>query len=65
VPGVLAEVNRLLASHGVNVDAQALSTHGAIGYLVTDITTDFPSDVLEQLHRMPETIRLRVLAASD
>ena len=65
VPGVLAEVNRLLASHGVNVDAQALSTHGAIGYLVTDITTDFPSDVLEQLGRMPETIRLRVLGASD
>jgi D-3-phosphoglycerate dehydrogenase len=65
VPGVLAEVNRLLASHGVNVDAQALSTHGVIGYLVTDITTDFPTDVLEQLHRMPETIRLRVLGASD
>jgi D-3-phosphoglycerate dehydrogenase len=63
VPGVLAEVNQLLASHGVNVDAQALSTSGDVGYLVTDITTDFPTDILEQLHRMPETIRLRVLAA--
>jgi D-3-phosphoglycerate dehydrogenase len=64
VPGVLAEVNRLLASHGVNVDAQALNTRGEMGYLVTDITTDFPSDVLEQLERMPWTVRLRVLAAS-
>lgn len=62
VPGVLAEVNRLLASHGVNVDAQALNTRGELGYLVTDITTDFPSDVLEQLEQMPETIRLRVLS---
>jgi D-3-phosphoglycerate dehydrogenase len=64
VPGVLAEVNRLLASHGVNVDAQALNTRGDLGYLVTDITTDFPSDVLEQLERMSWTVRLRVLAAS-
>jgi D-3-phosphoglycerate dehydrogenase len=64
VPGVLAEVNRLLASHGVNVDAQALNTRGELGYLVTDITTDFPSDVLEQLERMSWTVRLRVLAAS-
>jgi len=63
VPGVLAEVNRLLASHDVNVDAQALSTRGDIGYLVTDITTDFPADVLESLRQMPETIRLRVLGA--
>jgi D-3-phosphoglycerate dehydrogenase len=63
VPGVLAEVNRLLASHDVNVDAQALSTRGELGYLVTDITTDFPSDVLQQLEQMPQTIRLRVLSA--
>jgi D-3-phosphoglycerate dehydrogenase len=60
---VLAEVNRLLASHDVNVDAQALSTRGDLGYLVTDITTDFPSDVLQQLERMRETVRLRVLSA--
>jgi D-3-phosphoglycerate dehydrogenase len=63
VPGVLAEVNRLLASHDVNVDAQALSTRGELGYLVTDITTDFPSDVLQRLHEMRETVRLRVLSA--
>ena len=63
VPGVLAEVNRLLASHDVNVDAQALSTRGDLGYLVTDITTDFPSDVLQRLERMRETVRLRVLSA--
>ena len=36
VPGVLAQVNGLLAEHGVNVEAQLLGTRGEFGYVVTD-----------------------------
>lgn len=61
VPGVLAQVNALFAAHGVNVDSQTLGTRGDFGYLVTDVTTDLPADILQRLEQMPETIRLRLL----
>ncbi|WP_426560523.1 phosphoglycerate dehydrogenase [Angustibacter sp. McL0619] len=62
VPGVLATVNALFAEHGVNVEAQNLSTRADVGYLVTDVNADYTPDIIERLERMPETIRLRVLS---
>ena len=61
-PGVLATVNRLLAEHDVNVEGQLLTTRGDVGYVVTDVGTDYAPDVIEALIAMPETIRLRVLS---
>ncbi len=62
VPGVLASVNALFAEHGVNVEAQHLSTRGDVGYLVTDVNADYTPQILQRLQQMPETIRLRVLS---
>jgi D-3-phosphoglycerate dehydrogenase / 2-oxoglutarate reductase len=62
VPGVLAKVNGMFAEHGVNVDSQSLSTSGEVGYLVTDINSDYTPEILERLQQLPETIRLRVLS---
>jgi D-3-phosphoglycerate dehydrogenase / 2-oxoglutarate reductase len=62
VPGVMAEINSILAAHGVNVEAQILSTRGDLGYALTDIGIDYPADVLEQLRGMSQTVRLRVLS---
>ncbi|MGL5858473.1 MAG: phosphoglycerate dehydrogenase [Angustibacter sp.] len=62
VPGVLAAVNALFAEHGVNVDAQSLTTRGDVGYLVTDVTAQLTDQLIDPLRRMPETIRLRVLS---
>jgi D-3-phosphoglycerate dehydrogenase len=59
---VLATVNGLLADHGVNIEGQLLSTHGAHGYVVTDIGSDPTDDVLTALRELPETVRLRVLS---
>jgi D-3-phosphoglycerate dehydrogenase len=61
-PGVLAQVNSILAQHSVNVEGQLLSTRGEYGYLITDISGDYGDDVLEQLRAMAQTVRLRVLA---
>jgi D-3-phosphoglycerate dehydrogenase len=61
-PGVLAAVNTILAEHGVNVEGQLLATRGEVGYLLTDIGTDYADGVLGQLRSMPQTIRLRVLS---
>jgi D-3-phosphoglycerate dehydrogenase len=61
-PGVLAEVNRLLAGHGVNVEGQLLGTRGEVGYLLMDIGVDYPDEVVDQLRGMDQTIQLRVLS---
>nr|WP_203981374.1 phosphoglycerate dehydrogenase [Planosporangium flavigriseum] len=61
VPGVLAEVNSILAAHSVNIEGQLLGTRGEVGYLLTDIGQDYTEDVLTKLRGMPQTIRLRVL----
>ncbi len=61
-PGVLAKVNGVLGNHGVNVEAQVLATQGHQGYLLTDVSTDYPPDVVAVLEAMPETVRLRLLS---
>ncbi|WP_250035779.1 phosphoglycerate dehydrogenase [Paractinoplanes maris] len=61
-PGVLAQVNSILAEHKVNVEGQLLSTRGEYGYLITDISGAFSDEVLERLRSMEQTVRLRVLS---
>ncbi len=59
---MLAAVNATLADHGVNIEGQLLGTRGEIGYVVTDVGSDVATDAIEALARMPQTVRLRVLA---
>jgi D-3-phosphoglycerate dehydrogenase len=62
VPGVLAEVNSILAAHSVNIEGQLLGTGGEFGYLLTDIGVDYAEDVVAKLGSMAQAIRLRVLS---
>ncbi len=62
MPGVLAQVNSILAEHQVNVEGQLLSTRGEYGYLITDISGGYSDAVLERLRAMDQTVRLRVLS---
>jgi D-3-phosphoglycerate dehydrogenase / 2-oxoglutarate reductase len=62
MPGVLAQVNSILAEHKVNVEGQLLSTRGEYGYLITDISGGFSDEVLDRLRAMEQTVRLRVLS---
>ncbi len=61
VPGVLASIDSLFASHGMNIEGQYLGTRGDIGYVITDTPSDFPAGLLIGLQEMEATIRLRVL----
>ena len=61
-PGVLAQVNSILAEHKVNIEGQLLSTRGEYGYLITDISGGYSDEVLDQLRAMEQTVRLRVLS---
>jgi D-3-phosphoglycerate dehydrogenase len=60
-PGVLAAINAIFADHRVNIEGQALGTRGDVGYVITDIASDFTDDMISGLAHMDETIRLRVL----
>ena len=62
VPGVMAEINSVLAAHEVNVEAQLLGTRGDLGYALTDIAIDYPDTVVTRLRDMGPTVRLRVLS---
>ncbi|AKT51615.1 phosphoglycerate dehydrogenase [Arsenicicoccus sp. oral taxon 190] len=60
-PGVLAKVNQILASHGVNIGGQLLGTQGDLGYVVTDVDSSVNEQALRELEALPETIRLRIV----
>jgi D-3-phosphoglycerate dehydrogenase len=58
VPGVLARVDALIGTHGLNVDGQVLATRGELGYAVTDVNGELPATLLSGLRALPETVRL-------
>lgn len=61
-PGVLAAVNGLLADHDVNIEGQVLATRGHLGYLLTDVASDYTPDVAHAINAMSQTTRLRELS---
>jgi D-3-phosphoglycerate dehydrogenase / 2-oxoglutarate reductase len=63
VPGVLAEINRVLAEAEANVLAQSLSTRGEQGYVVTDIAAPLSQETADRLRAMPHTLRMRHLTS--
>jgi D-3-phosphoglycerate dehydrogenase len=60
-PGVLAEINRLLALHEINIVGQYLSTNEIIGYVITDIDKNYTEEVIKDLKLLEGTIKFRVL----
>jgi D-3-phosphoglycerate dehydrogenase len=60
-PGVLAQINSILAKRKINILAQALRTDEQTGYVVTDVNRSYDEAVVSELRTIPGTIRLRVL----
>ena len=61
VPGVLAKINQLLAEHDANIEGQLLGTRDELGYVLTDIGTEYTAGMRARLRAMDVTIRLRTL----
>ncbi|HVA55469.1 MAG TPA: phosphoglycerate dehydrogenase [Gammaproteobacteria bacterium] len=61
VPGILAHINQALATHGANILGQYLKTQEHIGYVITDINRDYSEALLDEIRRIPHTLRFRVL----
>lgn len=61
VPGILAKINTILANHNINVVGQYLKTNENIGYVITDIATQYNKNLIDELHKIEHTIKLRIL----
>jgi len=61
VPGVLRQINRIVADAGLNVVGQHLQTLHETGYVVLDVEGPRPPDLAGPLRAVPGTIRARVL----
>ncbi len=61
VPGILARINQILASHEINIVGQYLKTNEHIGYVITDVEAEYSKELTEALRSIPQTIRFRVL----
>lgn len=61
VPGILAKINHILATHQANIVGQYLKTDEQIGYVITDINRQYDDELLDALRDITDTIRFRVL----
>ena len=61
VPGIMAQVTKILAKHHINIMGQFLMTNPQIGYVITDINTEYDKILLKELRKIENTIKFRVL----
>jgi D-3-phosphoglycerate dehydrogenase / 2-oxoglutarate reductase len=61
VPGVLSQLNSIFASNSVNVISQFLRTDENIGYVIADVDKEYNDSLCDDLKRVSNTIRVRIL----
>ncbi|MCI5066451.1 phosphoglycerate dehydrogenase [bacterium] len=60
-PGVLVEINTIIAETGANIAAQYLGTQVDIGYLIVDVERELSREVKDRLDGVAGNIRTRLL----
>lgn len=61
VPGILAKINQVFADHSINIIGQYLKTNEQIGYVITDISKKYGSELIGELKKIHHTIKFRIL----
>ncbi len=61
VPGIMADINEVLAKYEMNITGQFLSTDPDVGYVITDLDKEYNKDVIKALKNVEHTIKFRVL----
>lgn len=61
VPGVMAEINEVLAKYEMNITGQYLSTDSEVGYVISDLDKEYNKEVIKALKNVENTIKFRVL----
>ena len=60
-PGVMLEINKIISEYDINIKGQYLKTKENIGYVITDIDSQYNKEVVKSLKNISATIKLRVL----
>ncbi|MFV0248897.1 MAG: phosphoglycerate dehydrogenase [Tenacibaculum sp.] len=61
MPGIMANINKVLARYKLNITGQYLSTDKNLGYVITDVDKEYNQEVITKLKRIEGTIKFRVL----
>jgi D-3-phosphoglycerate dehydrogenase len=61
VPGVLRDINKIIADAGGNIRSQYLSTTEEVGYLIIDIEQAVSAEIRSKMEALPTSIRTRIL----
>jgi len=61
VPGVMSEINQVLANSGANVLQQFLSTKGEAGYVIIDLNVEASAEVKQKLQLNKSCLKVRIL----
>ncbi len=61
VPGVMAEISRILGDLNANIHAQHLVTDDATGYLITDLDKNVSEEVYRAISGLGTNIKTRIL----
>lgn len=60
-PGVMAHINSIIGYRGINIVGQYLKTTDELGYVITDVNKVYDQGAIDQLRRVPGTVKFRVL----
>ncbi len=61
LPGILAKINLVFAQNNINIIGQYLKTNEHIGYVITDISKKYDPKVINELKKIDNTIKFRIL----
>ena len=61
VPGIMANINKVLATYDLNITGQYLATDSNVGYVIVDVDKEYNNKVLRALKDIEHTIKFRVL----
>ncbi len=61
VPKMIAKMTRMLGRAGVNIQSMANESNGTIGYNIIDIDDVLPDGIVQQIERIKDVLRVRVL----
>jgi D-3-phosphoglycerate dehydrogenase len=60
-PGVLRDINKIVADTGANIRSQYLSTNSEVGYLIMDVDPSLSREVKREIDQLSSNIRTRLL----
>jgi D-3-phosphoglycerate dehydrogenase len=61
IPGIMAQINSIMAEGKINILGQYLKTTEDIGYVISDVNKKYGEDIISRLREVPGTIKFRVL----